>query len=537
MIKKNQETGKYTFRAAGSRGQNFFFALVIALLFLAGQPHHSLAVILNSNGNGNGNFANGFNGTGIPIILKSIAILPLENLTNSQSATDIVTEHMKRELKGKGWVLITKTETVEEFLAKRRIRYTGSITRMTVREMGKVLGVDAVLVGSVTQFLKSGSTATVGVSARLVSALDGSLIWADNMAYTSRDFESLLGLGRVTSLDRLSSIVVKDLVKSIADRFFINEAALSPFEIERVAAYPAVGKGGEEIELRVKVLPILEEPKEVKAVVEGKDVAFSLVGDGEYVGSIIAPETEGVYFVDVIAMNQSGIPFSFDAAGKIVVDNTPPKITMAMDKKIFASNRRGSVIFSARQLSLDEIDEWRIEILDKKGKLVRGDRGYGKVPTKLIWRGETDELGRRAGDGEYTCKFSVKDVAGNVTVITERVKIKNSPPDIKVDVDIIDDILLFTFNYDPNESIQSWELSITDRNGTTLKQFVGEGEIPEKLEYPLEEDFNLRRMLFSVTALDVAGNSFNLTKALPSFFSGKLPFARLKGKGLFVEDF
>jgi TolB-like protein len=537
MFEKSLEKENHNLRSTVLRGRNFISTLIVALLFIAGQSHYSFAVIINGNGNGNGYNVNGFNGTGIPIILKSIAILPLENLTDDRNATDIVTEHVKRELKGKGWVLITKAETVEEFLAKKRIRYTGSITRMTVREMGKVLGVDAVLVGSVTQFSGNKTTATVGVSARLVSALDGSLIWADNKAYTTRDFVGLLGLGAVSSLDEISSIVVKDLVKSIADRFFINEAALSPFEIERVAAYPAVGKGGEEIELRVKVLPILEEPKEVKAVIDGKEVAFSIMGDGEFVGSVIAPEAEGIYFVDVVAMNHSGVPFSFDAAGKIVVDNTPPKISMALDKKIFASNsRNNSVIFTTMLLSLEEIDEWRMEILDKKGKLVRGDRGYGKVPKKLIWRGETDKRGR-AGDGEYTCKFSVKDVAGNETVIIEKVKVKNSPPDIKVDVDIIDDILLFTFNHDPDDNIQSWELLLKDRKGKIVNQFEGEGDIPEKLEYLMEEDFDFRKTTFSITALDVAGNSFKLTKALPSFFTGKIPFARLKEKGLFVEDF
>jgi TolB-like protein len=542
MFKKRQEMKNDTPRATASRAWNFFSVLLISLLFIAGiagQPQLSIAATVNNNGNGyygNGFNGNGFNGQGIPIILKSIAILPLENLTGNPQATDIVTEYIKRELKGKGWVLITKADTVEEFLAKRRIRYTGAITRMTVREMGKVLGIDAVLVGSVTQFSSSNGNVTVGVSARLVSTLDGSLIWADNQAYTTRDFVGLLGLGAVTSLDEISSLVVKNLVKSIADKFFINGAALSPFEIERVAAYPAVGKGGVEVELKVKVLPLIEEPKEVKAVVEGTEVDLSRVGNGEYEGSVIAPRGEGVYFVDIVATDQTGVPFPFDAAGKIVVDNTPPKVNMTLDKKIFASGRRSSIIFTPRLLSLDEIDEWRMEILNREGKLVRRDRGYGKLPKKLIWRGVTAKHSR-VEDGEYTCKFSVRDVAGNEAVITDMVRVKNNPPDIKVDVDVIDDILLFTFNYDPDENIQSWELSMVDRKGETLKKIVGEGDVPEKFEYPLDEDFDFRKMSFSITALDDAGNSFNLTKALPSFFTGKRPFARLKGKGQFLDDF
>lgn len=568
MFKKSREMGKCTIRAAGSWGGSLFLAVLIPVLFLLCQPGLSLAasskgngvvngnriinngngdgvvngnrIINNGNGNaignGNGYYGNGFNGTGLPIILKSVAILPLENLTEDPNATDIVTEHIKRELKGKGWVLITKADTVEQFLAKRRIRYTGAVTRLTVREMGKVLGIDAVLVGSVTQFSDSKDKSTAGVSARLISALDGSLIWADNMAYTTRDFEGILGLGVVTSVEEISSIVVKDLVRSIADRFFIAQAALSPFEIERVAAYPTVGKGGDKIDLKVKVLPIMEEPKEVKAIVEGNEVDLSLVGDGVYKGSVVAPEGDGVYFVDVIAMNQNLAPFPFEAAGKIVVDNTPPKIRMTLDKNVFASTKKQAVIFTASLLSLDDIDEWKMEILDTKGNLVRDDRGYGKVPEKLIWRGKTNKRAK-AEDGKYTCVLTVRDMAGNETVVTEELKLKNKPPDIKVDVDVLDDILLFTFNYAPEENMQSWEFSIKDRDGNIIKKFDGDGNVPEKIEYTLEEDFDFRKVTFSVTASDEVGNTFNLTKALPAMFTGKRPFARLKNKGKIDADF
>jgi hypothetical protein len=182
MFEKNRDMDRATVRAAGSWGRNLLFSLIISFLFLAGQTAHSIAASLNGNGyygnglngngyygnglNGNGYYGNSQNGTGLPIILKSIAILPLENLSEEPGATDIVTEFIKEELKGKGWVLITKSDTVEQFLAKRRIRYTGAITRLTVREMGKVLGIDAVLVGSITQFSTHNGKATVGVLAR-----------------------------------------------------------------------------------------------------------------------------------------------------------------------------------------------------------------------------------------------------------------------------------------------------------------------------------------------------------------------------------
>ena len=156
-----------------------------------------------------GNNNNNNNGNGQTLVIKSIAILPLENLTVDRVAAFIIKENIKTELKGKGWVFIVKDDLVEDFLAKRRIRYTGAITRLAVREMGKALGVDAVLVGSVNQYSGDNGKITVGIGLRLLSAVNGSILWSDNITYTGRDFEGFLGLGVVTSIDELTSMVVR----------------------------------------------------------------------------------------------------------------------------------------------------------------------------------------------------------------------------------------------------------------------------------------------------------------------------------------
>jgi hypothetical protein len=128
-------------------------------------------------------------------------------------------------------------------------------------------------------------------------------------------------------------------------------------------------------------------------------------------------------------------------------------------------------------------------------------------------------------------------MAGNETISTEVLRVKNKPPDIKVDVDVLDEILLFTFNYNPDERIKSWEFSIKDRKGNVIKKIDGEGDVPEKIEYPLDEGLDFRKMTFSIEALDEVGNSFKMTKAIPSLFTGKTPFAGLKNKGKINFDF
>ncbi|MEK7773820.1 MAG: hypothetical protein AAB307_05685, partial [Deltaproteobacteria bacterium] len=164
-------------------------------------------------------------------LLKRVVILPFENFTENPGAVSFIKKALKEELRKKGLILIASEDMVEDFLAKRRMRFTNSVTRFAAREMGMVLDADAVMVGSVDIFSEGANgDARAGITARLVSTVDGSILWADNIAYTGRDFEGVLGIGTIDSLDKIAALVVKDAIKGIPNRFFIRDSSLSPFE-------------------------------------------------------------------------------------------------------------------------------------------------------------------------------------------------------------------------------------------------------------------------------------------------------------------
>lgn len=502
------------------------FCFLYSILFIFSSPFNSIAATEDALNNSNK-----------PVILKSVAILPFENLSENPIAKKVIAELIKKELMSKGWVSIVKDNAIEAFLAKRRIRYTGGITRLTAKEMGKVLGVDAVLVGSINQFSDANDRTSIAVTARLVG-VDGNIIWAGTLSYTGNDFAGLLGLGVIKSADALSLRVVRDIVKDITIDFFITKEAdlnLNPFDIEKVETYPSVAKGGDRVELKVKVLSITNEPDKINAVIDNNEVSLTKTGNNEYDGYITAPTNEGVYPVAVVVIGQSNASFIFDAAGKIIIDSTPPMVSLTVSKKVFAP-QRDSVLFTPKMLNLDYIDDWAIEIFDKEKNKVRSDKGYGKLPKGLIWKGETDRLGR-VEDGEYTYKFIVKDIAGNETVLTDTIRVKNNPPAIKVKVEKVENNVLFTFDYNPDEGIKSWKLSILDNDGKPIKTVEGEGGFPPTVEYPVEQGFDINKMSFSVTAKDEAGNPFNLAKSIPAALDKKSPFAKANGKGKLAEDF
>ena len=488
-------------------------------------------------------YSNGYaSGTGNallqPVVIKSIAVLPLENLTDDKVASDTIREIIKKEFKGKGLVYLSDDESVERFLARRRIRYTGAMTRVSVREMGKVLGVDAVLVGAVNYFSSVGDKFVVGVSCRLLNTIDGSIIWADNITYTGHDFEGLLGFGIIRSLDTLATMVVADLVKGIEDRFFINESAFSPFEIERVITFPTIGGAKGKREIRVLFLPLMDEPDDVRAIIGGEEITLLKVKENEYVADVYAPEQEGTYLVDIVARNRALTPFPFVAAAKIVVDDTPPKLALNVNRKILSPIKKGYVVFEPMLLNFEDIDEWKAEVYDAAGNRVRGDRGYGTMPGRLVWKG-VHENKSFVKDGFYTFKFMVRDMAGNETLVSDIVMVKNNPPDIKVNVDVVDRIVMFELEHSPDEPMDNWTLSLKDKEGNLIKTEMGRGRknFPTKFEYPIGNDQDLRDLVFTIEVDDTAGNTFKLTKGIPSLFSKRIPLAELKGREEVWKDF
>jgi TolB-like protein len=473
-----------------------------------------------------------------PKSIASIAILPLENLSDNPLAAKMVRDNIKKEFVGKGLFAIALSKDVNRFLARRRIRYTGAITRVAVREMGKVLGVDAVLLGTINYYSVVGDTLIVGLNCRMLSAVDGRIIWAENVTYTGKDFEGVLGLGSVKSLETLASMVVKDLVEDLRERFFVRDSVHGPFEIERVITYPVMGKSGGKRDINVRFLNLDGTPRIVKAIVGNQEYILSRVSAGEYKGVVDAPDMEGTHLLDVVAITSRREPYVFSAAGKVIVDDTPPVVTMSSSRKVFSSKKSDFVVFEPRLLSLEEIDEWSVKITNSEGVVVRSDRGYGRVPARLRWKGENTAQSRVV-EGSYTFSLTVKDPSGNAANVSNVVMVKNTPPAIDVDVEIVEDTVLFSFNYSPDEPIDSWKIAIVERSGNVVKMVSGKGRtLPERFEYPMGTDYDIKKLSFTVEAKDVAGNEFVMTKTIPSLFAQKVPFAGLKGmKNVLWEDF
>ena len=146
--------------------------------------------------------------------LTKIAIFPFENLTEDKNALASIMPVLKVRLEAKGLEVVDEN-TLNRFLLKERIRSTGYISRDIARKIGEELNVQAVLVGSINSFFP-GENPRVGFSARLINSSDGAVLWANHASATGEDFATVLGLGRVRTIDRLTSKVIDKLLKSFS---------------------------------------------------------------------------------------------------------------------------------------------------------------------------------------------------------------------------------------------------------------------------------------------------------------------------------
>ncbi len=145
---------------------------------------------------------------------ETIALFPFENFSEDRNALPMVMPLIKNKLEEKGFEVLDD-DSLNKFLLKERIRSTGYISKDIAEKIGEELNVKAIMVGSVNSF-SIGGNPRVGFSARLVDSSDGDILWANHAAATGEDFTTILGLGRITTIEKLTYEVIDKLLDSFS---------------------------------------------------------------------------------------------------------------------------------------------------------------------------------------------------------------------------------------------------------------------------------------------------------------------------------
>jgi TolB-like protein len=149
--------------------------------------------------------------------IKSIAIMPFENLTKFPDAGLIISDLCATEIYSLGKFVILERSQMQRLLTDRKIDMPEVIDRSLGEELGRVLGIEGVLFGSVSEFRATSKPGereepAVGVNARLVDVKTGSVIWAASYSMTSFEVFS-----EKDSINGVAQSLVRDMVESIGE--------------------------------------------------------------------------------------------------------------------------------------------------------------------------------------------------------------------------------------------------------------------------------------------------------------------------------
>ncbi len=478
--------------------------------------------------------------------IKTVAVMPFGAFTVGELTVD-VTRLVSDALSTNGFK-ITAQDSLEDFLAQRRVRRPDFLDRPTIREMGTVLQVDALVMGSVDLF-SDGEDPQVTMNARMINCYQSSVIWARSISLTGADFSGVLGLGKITSLKELTEIAVDQLLENVPDTVALDGSSVYPFEIIQASFSPPVLRGGEITRLSIEIREITEKVRDVRAFVLDDEIVLNTEDRRWYTGTLTAPAVEGVYELKVYVTDESNRLFSISALSSLSVQNKPPDVVLSVRQSMMSPNNdsiNDYVLFFAELLKAISLDSWRIEIINEEGKVVRSDEGLGALPEGFVWRGE-DNRYKTVKDGPYFCRLIVEDKAGNrTTTARQKITVDTSPPQVAVVIaEENEDAVTLSLKTDDASQIAGWELVVYNSAGEEVATFKGQKDIPPTLTYAVAKEGQKMvaeaqggSLVYSLEVSDIAGNRLQVEKqALKRYEPERTEAEPVKEKKKWIEDF
>lgn len=175
-----------------------------------------------------------------------------------------------------------------------------------------------------------------------------------------------------------------------------------------------------------------------------------------------------------------------------IVDTEAPSATVRSDSAIFSPDGDGRLdtLRIYQEASLEK--EWKGEIVDESGRVVRTYSFGGHPSESFLWEG-LDSQGRLCNDGSYTYRLSSTDQAGNkgqtvsqafeLNTGTTEVILTVQPPAFSPNGDGVQDAVVLTPVIKSNSGIASYDLQIKDASGATVKTFGGTGSLPSRISW------------------------------------------------------
>ncbi len=148
--------------------------------------------------------------------LKTVAVLPFENITQERSAGEKVQRIFLAELLSMGLFEVAEPGLVTRTLRAERVESTEALAPADIQRIGKALKADALFMGTVVDFAdnRSGSTPApeVTIQSRLVETQSGVTIWSSDRSRSGATLSArLFGVGGESLTDAARRLVRQQL--------------------------------------------------------------------------------------------------------------------------------------------------------------------------------------------------------------------------------------------------------------------------------------------------------------------------------------
>jgi flagellar hook assembly protein FlgD/outer membrane protein OmpA-like peptidoglycan-associated protein len=216
---------------------------------------------------------------------------------------------------------------------------------------------------------------------------------------------------------------------------------------------------------------------------DGKNDSGAVVPDGTYAYRLEATDDNG----------NAGA----SAPGSVVVDTTPPTVTVAAPYLIFSPDGDGNKDTLPLQQSGSSEDLWTGTVTNIAGETVKTFTWQDAAPPSFSWDGKAQD-GILAPDGVYSYRVAATDRAGNGgTAQLDNIIIDTRPTPVQLSIDLsyfspgtasAKRTVTFTLGVPVATGIEKWSLAVKDDKDATRRTFAGTVTIPATVSWNGTDD-------------------------------------------------
>ncbi len=184
----------------------------------------------------------------------------------------------------------------------------------------------------------------------------------------------------------------------------------------------------------------------------------------------------------------------------------------------------------------DNLESWKLEVLDAGGNIVKDIIGFDILPPEIIWDGTAlsdDGKVSIAEEGTYKVRLSANYLKGDsISTTSDSFVLDNTAPEIRVDVasnpfavsanDEVEGEVYVTLKVIDNTEINNWSMDVLNTEGDIIRSYSGSGNPSGDITWNSAESnggttvsIDNPDFVLKLTVIDLGGNESVFEKDIP----------------------